>query len=423
MRRRRFQARGLLPRRTAGPLGLRRARSRPQTGMRHRPARPRSGRGEVVPRAEGGPGGVWVAASILTALGIVMIYSTTAPLAIGRAVPRHLVQHLLALGIGLAAIALALRTPLAVWRRLALPLWGASIALLAATLAIGIEVNGARRWLPVPGISLRFQPAELARFATLLAVASVLARRGASLQGMRQALALTAAPGLLLLAQPDFGSTALLLVACAALLFAVGTPILHLGALGAAAAAGTAAYVALKPYAAARFTGFLDPWQTANDEGFQLVQSFIAFSRGGTLGVGLGDGRQKLFYLPEAHTDFMLSVVAEELGLVGVLVVLGAFAALAVAGIRIALRSRDPYVMLVGFGMTVLLALPAAVNAAVVMGLLPTKGFPLPFVSYGGNSLVVCSLAVGILLRIAAHEATPEPARVRPAVPRGWVRS
>ena len=149
------------------------------------------------------------------------------------------------------------------------------------------------------------------------------------------------------------------------------------------------------------------PWQTAQNEGFQLVQSFVAFGRGGTFGIGLGDGRQKLGYLPEAHTDFILSVVAEELGLLGVLVVLGLFAALAVAGLRVALRTQEPFAQLLAFAMTAFLVLPAAVNAAVVMGLLPTTGFTLPFLSFGSNSLVVCALTVGVLLRIAAEHAEP----------------
>jgi len=161
-----------------------------------------------------------------------------------------------------------------------------------------------------------------------------------------------------------------------------------------------------------RWTGFLHPWETATREGFQLVQSFVAFGRGGFFGVGLGGGRQKLYYLPEVHTDFILAGIAEELGLIGVLTVLGAFTAFVWAGGRIVQRARQPLAALVAIGMTSLIGIPAAVNAAVVMGLLPTTGFTLPFVSYGGNSLVVCSLAVGILLRIGACEAAPTRPRV-----------
>jgi cell division protein FtsW len=181
-----------------------------------------------------------------------------------------------------------------------------------------------------------------------------------------------------------------------------------------------AVYVALRPYALSRWKGFLAPWQNARAEGFQLVQSFVAFGRGGTFGVGLGDGRQKLSYLPEAHTDFILSVIAEELGLAGVLVVLGAFSALAVAGIRVARRAKSPFAMLVAFAMTALLALPAAVNAGVAMGVLPTTGFTLPFLSFGSNSLVICGLAVGILLRLGAVEAPADPPTIRTHALRSW---
>ena len=142
------------------------------------------------------------------------------------------------------------------------------------------------------------------------------------------------------------------------------------------------------------------------------MQSFVAFGRGGLFGVGFGGGRQKLYFLPEVHTDFILAGIAEELGLVGVLVVLGAFAAFAWAGGRIARRAHEPFAALVAIGMTSLIGIPAAINAAVVMGLLPTTGFTLPFVSYGGNSLLICSLSVGILLRIGACEAAPTPTRV-----------
>ena len=156
--------------------------------------------------------------------------------------------------------------------------------------------------------------------------------------------------------------------------------------------------------------GFLDPWSRASAEGFQLVQSFVAFGRGGIAGVGLGDGRQKLYYLPEAHTDFVLSVVAEEAGLIGVLIVLGGFVALLIAGLRIALAATQRFALLLAFGMTALLTVPALLNAAVVMGCVPTKGLTLPFLSYGRSSLVVSCLAVGILFSVARANRAPRGA-------------
>jgi cell division protein FtsW len=373
-------------------------------------------RGGAAPSWRALDGGLLVAVGVLAAIGIVMVYSATAPLAIGRPLPPQFARHLIVVGLAAACAGLALRVPLGVWRRLALPLWALGALALLATLAFGSEVNGARRWLRVPGLAFGFQPAEPAKWATLLALAALLARGGDARGALRAAALLTAPPVALLLLQPDFGNAVVMLVLAGLLLFVAGVPPRLLALPAAVAAAGAGLYVALRPYALSRWTGFLHPWQTSQAEGFQLVQSFVAFGRGGTTGVGLGDGRQKLFYLPEAHTDFILAVVAEELGLVGVLVVLGAFGAFAVAGLRIARRAGDPFAVLAAFSMTALVAVPAAVNAAVVMGLLPTKGFTLPFLSYGGSSLLTCALALGILLRIAASEAGDAPAR------RGWRR-
>jgi cell division protein FtsW len=351
-----------------------------------------------------------------------MIYSATAPLAMGRAVPPHFVRHVVALALAATAAALALRVPLRAWRRLALPLWWVSVGLLALTLLAGVEVNGARAWLRLSGVNL--QPAELAKWTGVLAAAAVLGRSGRSaptFRALATCLGLAALPVGLLLLQPDLGSAAILVAVMGLLLFVAGTPLKLLTLPAGAALLGIAGYVAVRPYALARWRGFLAPWQTAHDEGFQLVQSFVAFGRGGVFGTGLGDGRQKLFYLPEAHTDFILSVVAEELGLAGVLLVLGAFAAFVLAGLRIAARAPDRFALLVASGMTALVAVPAAVNAAVVMGLLPTTGFTLPFLSFGSNSLLVCGLAVGVLLRVAAREGAAPAPRIGDARPRGVV--
>jgi cell division protein FtsW len=368
-------------------------------------------------------GGLVASVALLAGLGVVMIYSATAPLAMGRTVPPHFVRHLVALALAAACAGAVLRVPLGVWRRVALPLWAGCAALLALTLAVGVEVNGARCWLRLFGVNL--QPAEFAKWTGALAAAAVLARGGHSAptpRALALCLALTAAPVGILLFQPDLGSAAILLAVVGLLLFVAGTPLPRLAAPAAAVLLGLVGYVAARPYALARWRGFLSPWQTASDEGFQLVQSFVAFGRGGLLGAGLGDGRQKLFYLPEAHTDFILSVVAEELGLAGVLLVLGAYAAFLLAGLRIAARARDRFALLLASGMTALVAIPAAVNAAVVMGLLPTTGFTLPFLSFGSNSLLVCGLAVGVLLRIGAFEAALPAPRIGDARPRGVVR-
>ncbi|MEN8181134.1 MAG: FtsW/RodA/SpoVE family cell cycle protein [Myxococcota bacterium] len=364
-------------------------------------------------------GGLLTSVGLLLAIGVVMLYSTTAPLSLGHPIPPHFARQLGACVVALLLAGAAAVLPLSLWRRAALPLWGLSVGLLLLTDLFAPEVNGARRWLSIPGLGTSFQPGELAKLTTLLAVSAALAdargRGRLSPRGLMRPVLLIAAPALLLVRQPDLGGGVVLVLLGGLLVFVAGVPLRLLGLAGAAGAAVVGLFVALNPYALRRVTGFLDPWARASDEGFQLVQSFVAFGSGGLLGRGLGDGRQKLFYLPEAHTDFILSVVAEEIGLLGVLLVLGGFAALLVAGLRIAGRARDPFAVLTGFAMTMLLTVPAAVNAGVVMGVLPTKGLALPFLSYGRTSLLVSFLAVGVLLGIGRAGARPRRAA------RAWI--
>jgi cell division protein FtsW len=354
-------------------------------------------------------GGLVASAGILITVGVVMSYSTTAPLALGDRLPPLFLNHLAALALGLCAAFVAALLPIVAWHRLALPLWFVGVALLIATTFLGVEVNGARRWLDLPGLPFRFQPVEFAKCATLLAVASVVAPRdGRGELSRRQtlvAMGLTLPPVALLLNQPDLGNAVLLAILVVLLLIVAGIRLRNLVLPVLVGVLGIVAYVVRNPYAMRRVASFWDPWKDSLGAGFQLVQSFVAFSQGGLWGVGLGNGRQKLFYLPEAHTDFVLSLVAEELGLIGVLFVLGAFAALLVAGSRIARRTRAHFTLLLAFSATTLLTVPAIVNAAVVMGLLPTKGLTLPFLSYGGSSLVMCCAVLGLLLGISRRSA------------------
>jgi cell division protein FtsW len=354
-------------------------------------------------------GGLVISAGVLITVGVVMSYSTTAPLALGDRLPPLFLNHLAALALGLCAAFVAALLPIVAWHRLALPLWFVGVALLIATTFLGVEVNGARRWLDRPGLPFRFQPVELAKCATLLAVASVVAPRdGRGELSRRQtlvAMGLTLPPVALLLNQPDLGNAVLLAILVVLLLIVAGIRLRNLVLPVLVGVLGIVAYVVRNPYAMRRVASFWDPWKDSLGAGFQLVQSFVAFSQGGLWGVGLGNGRQKLFYLPEAHTDFVLSLVAEELGLIGVLFVLGAFAALLVAGSRIARRTRARFTLLLAFSATTLLTVPAIVNAAVVMGLLPTKGLTLPFLSYGGSSLVMCCAVLGLLLGVARRSA------------------
>jgi cell division protein FtsW len=304
-------------------------------------------------------------------------------------------------------------TPIDKWRRAALPLWLISMVLLVLVEFFGVKVNGAQRWLEIPGLGFRFQPVELCKLTTLLLVAAVVARRDGheELSGTRTLVAagLTLPPMGLLLLQPDLGNAVLLAGLVGLLLVVAGTRLARLVAPGLIGIVGIGLYVTQNAYAWRRITGFMNPWATSQGEGYQLTQSFVAFGRGGLFGVGLGNGKQKLAYLPEAHTDFVLSLVAEELGLIGVLLVLAGFVGLLLAGSRIAAHARDRFTLLVAYGMTSLLTVPAIINAAVVMGMMPTKGLTLPFLSYGRTSLVMCCVALGLLLSAARQSASRRP--------------
>jgi cell division protein FtsW len=379
---------------------------------------------ESAPAAEPAlDGGVLSAALMLLALGAVMIYSTTAPKVDPGTLPPYFLKQLTAIGAGVVLAGVAATLPLRVWHAIALPVWGATVLALLATLAVGIETNGAKRWLGVESIGLVVQPGEFAKFAAVLAVAAVLSRRdvrdGVSLPRIAAVAALGGIPAGLLVLQPDLGNAVLLLGLAGLLLFVAGMNLRLLVAPALLGAVAIGVYIASHPYALNRVVGFLSPWKTAHSQGYQLVQSFVAFGRGGAFGVGVGGGLQKLHYLPEAHTDFILAVIAEELGLAGVLVVLGAFAALLYAGVRIALRARQRFAMLLAFGMTALVAVPAVLNGAVVMGLVPTKGLTLPFLSYGRSSVLATSLAIGLLLGIGRREARETQAPIGKASPRG----
>lgn len=365
--------------------------------------------------ASGVDPGIALATGLLIGIGVVMSYSATAALALDASFPPLFFDHLTGLVLGGVAASIAYHLPSSWLRNCAMPFWGFTMALLVATLLFGIEVNGAQRWIALPGV--RFQPGELAKCATLLAVAAWLSRkddkRELSARRSIQAAGIAIAPAALLLMQPDLGNAVVLVVLSAGLLFIAGTPWPRFVLPGIAGVLIVSAYVVNNAYAWRRILGFLDPFREAQGAGWQLVQSYVAFGQGGFFGQGLGNGRQKLQYLPEVHTDFVLALIAEELGLVGVLLVLGGFAALWVAGTRAARRATDRFDLYVGFAMVTLLTVPAFLNASVVMGLVPTKGLTLPFLSYGRTSLVVSCFALGLLLGVARRH----PTRARHAAP------
>jgi len=246
------------------------------------------------------------------------------------------------------------------------------------------------------------------KLATVLALAAHLSPKNSrpitAPRDWFPALIIALPPAALLLLQPDFGNAVITLLLGVSLLFVAGAPLRLFVIPGLAGAGLVGGYIAMNPYAMARVTAFRHAWATSQAGGFQLVQSFVAFARGGILGVGLGNGRQKLGYLPEAHTDFIFSTVAEELGLLGVLFVIGGFAWFLLSGSRIARNSQDRFATLLAFGCTLLIALPGAINIAVVTGAIPTKGLTLPLLSYGRTSIIASALAVGLLLNVARQQ-------------------
>jgi cell division protein FtsW len=263
-------------------------------------------------------------------------------------------------------------------------------------------VNGARRW--VKAGPLTFQPAELVKIVLVIYLSSYLSSRKELIKdfqkGLLPALIVAGIFLSLVLAQPDFGTVMTMSVVVLLMLLAGGARFTHLGALFAVMAPAAVFLVAYKAYRLRRITSFLNPWDDPQGAGHQIIQSFLAFGSGGVLGRGLGEGRQKLLFLPERHSDFIFAVIGEELGLVGALAVLVLFGVILWRGIRIALRTRG-FSRMLALGVTVLICVQALINMAVVTGIMPTKGIALPFVSYGGSALLVTLASVGVLLNIS----------------------
>lgn len=346
-------------------------------------------------------------------LGLVMVTSASMSIAArdGGDPFSYLRGQLVVVGLGtmVAAGVLFVRTEWLERMSLLLLVLAVVLLILVAIPGIGHSVNGARRWLRIGGVNL--QVSELTRIMAMVWVASYAVRREVELQGsligMAKPLAVLALLAGLLLLEPDFGAAVVLMATGFGVLFIAGARLRDVIGLATVAATALAAIAVLEPYRMRRLLAFLDPWADQFNSGFQLVQSLIAIGRGGWTGVGLGESVQKLFYLPEAHTDFVFAVLAEELGLLGVLLTLGLFLALACRALWIAKLAHDGGLkfqcyLAAGFG--IWLGLQAFVNIGVNMGALPTKGLTLPFVSYGRSSMIAALIYVGILLRVF-HEA------------------
>jgi cell division protein FtsW len=352
----------------------------------------------------------------LVAFGMVMVYSaTSASATIGGGNP---VYYLKRQGI-FAAIGLVVLVVLRRWsyrslRHSAPLLVVGSLLLLAVALVGGQNVNGARRWIDVGAAS--FQPSEIAKLAVVVWVALYLSKRpvpttlGELTKPLGLLLAVFCA---LILAEPDLGTVIAICVIVGAMLVVAGAPLRMLGIASAIAGGIVLVAIWLEPYRRSRFFSFINPWHDSQGAGYQIVNSMIGIGSGGLFGKGLGQSVEKIFYLPEAHTDMIFSIIGEELGLVGVTLVIAAYVAFAWAGLRIALRCADPFGKALAVGITTLVCGQAALNLAAVVGAAPLTGITLPLVSYGGTSLVVMLASVGILLNIARNDGVAATALVR----------
>ncbi len=344
----------------------------------------------------------------LVAVGIIMVFSASGVLAQENYNDQNffLKRHIVYALIGLAGMLLVMNLDYNVWYAARWPLMIAAFTLLFTVLLIGKAVGGALRWIDLGFFTV--QPSEMAKFAVLVYLASLLKRKHAKIDSLKwvfmPALVVVGATAVLVLLGHDLGTPAVMLITFLALLFIAGARTKHILGCAGLFTAAFVAMVAVNEERCRRIIAFLNPWAHAQDEGFQLVQSFIGFGVGGVLGQGLGEGRQKLFYLPAAHTDFIYSVIGEELGLIGTCWIVVLYVLFLCLGLRVALRAKDSFGSFLAAGITLMIALQALLNIAVVTGLAPTKGLTLPFISYGGNSLIISMISAGVLINIARQQ-------------------
>ncbi|RBP49865.1 putative lipid II flippase FtsW [Arenicella xantha] len=351
----------------------------------------------------------------LLMLGLIMVFSST--IAMGdqdlSTNTAHFWRQLVHVVIGVSLTVAVACVPVWLWKKLSLPLLAVAIVLLLVLIFVGIEVNGSTRWFSVAGF--RFQPAEFAKIAIVLYTASYLTRRQAEIKkfskGIVNIAIVVAVIGCLLLMQPDFGSFVVMTATVGLMMFLGGIRVSH--TLLCLAVVGIAMFfmISLSPYRMERFIAYLDPWADPYGAGFQLTQALIAVGRGEIFGVGLGASIQKLYYLPHANNDFILAVIAEELGLVGIILVVGLYGVLLQRALmisRVAELVGRVYAARLAQGVGFLLVFQAVINIGVNLGVLPTKGLTLPFISYGGSSMLVCCIAMGLLFGVDRQNRTGE---------------
>jgi cell division protein FtsW len=350
-----------------------------------------------------------VTVAVLNIVGIVMVLSASSVASLtDYGSPWYFFgRQLIWTVVGMGAFVVGIRVDYRRLRRLVRPVLVVSAVLLVVVLVpgVGVEVSGSQRWIGA-GI-LRFQPSELAKLALLLYVAEIASRRGRDIGDWRRVvkpvLVVLGGFGFLVMREPDLGSAIVLGMITIAILVAAGTRPRHLAVIGI----GTVSLVTLlafaEPYRRARMLTFLHPFSDQTNEGYQIAQSLIAIGSGGWTGVGLGASRAKWTFLPNAHTDFIFAIIAEELGLLGGILVLAMFGAFAVLGIRTAARAADRFGALLAVGITTWVVGQAVINVGAVCGLLPITGIPLPFISFGGTALITTMFGVGVLANVARH--------------------
>jgi cell division protein FtsW len=353
---------------------------------------------------------LFLATLALVCASVVMVYSASAVVALERYQQPYLfvTKQVMWAALGIAVLSMVMRVDYRSYRSEALIWWLlGSVTFLLVAVLFSTPINGSRRWFSLGPFGI--QPSELAKLAAVLFTASVLERRMHRVNELKYsllpiAIVVGVLVGLILI-EPDLGTAASLLAVVGLMIFAAGISYRYL--LGGVLLALPALYVVVwsAEYRRRRLLAFLDPWADPLGDGFQIIQSLIAIGTGGVTGKGLMAGVQKLFYLPEPHTDFIFAVISEELGLLGASLVVGCFCVITWRGLRAALRAPDAFGSLLALGLTMMVTLQAFVNISVVTGLMPTKGIPLPLVSNGGSSLLVNLVAMGVLLNISQHAA------------------
>lgn len=348
-----------------------------------------------------------IAAAGLTGLGIVMVFNASYFFAQDRYGDPLIFfrKQLFALGCGAALLLIVSHLRLEWFERMAYPAFILIMVALALVFVpgVGLARGGARRWIGIGPFS--FQPSEFAKIIVVLYLARSIARKRERMTefftGVVPHLVVVGLCALFVVVQPDFGTAAILVLVLVLMLYGGGARPAHLMGLALTTLPVVGFALVRAPYRWRRILAFVDPWRYSQDIAFQLVQSLISFGSGGLTGIGLGGSKQKMFFLPEAHTDFIFALIGEELGLVGALVVLALFAVVGIRGFRIALRHPDPFASMLALGITVVILLEAVVNVGVVLGLLPTKGLALPFLSYGGSALIGTLVQIGILASLS----------------------